>query len=324
MITKIPKTCLLTVTNSCVLRCKMCHLWQLNTQDKEISIDDCKKFIDSLNKFSAEPIEVHLIGGESLIKKGILDLIKYISKQGSRTVMTSCGYTINKQMAEELVNSGLSMLNLSLDSIDPSVHNFLRGKDDSFQKVMEAIEYLSNFKNSKLKVGINTIVAAINLDKLVELSEWVDNNKNLESIYFMAVMRPFGSDLDWDWYTRADYDFLWPKEPQQVDFVIDRLIELKRKGYKIENPLGQLLSFKSYFRNPQKFIKENRCNLTHHAINVNAMGDIYICFFMEPLGNIRDGNIKELWTSEKAESIREEMSKCRKNCELVINCYYGE
>jgi hypothetical protein len=138
----------------------------------------------------------------------------------------------------------------------------------------------------------------------------------------MAVMRPFGSDLDWEWHTKSDYDFLWPRDPGKTDFVIDRLIELKHKGFKIENPVGQLERFKSYFRNPHKFIKETRCNLTHHAINVNAIGDIYLCFFMEPLGNIRNCNIKELWISEQAENLRAKMSQCQKNCELVINCYY--
>ncbi len=317
-----PKTCLLTVTNQCVLKCRMCHLWKLDTKEDEISIEDCKGFVDSLNRFGGEPIEVHLIGGESLIKKGILDLIRHISRNGSRVVMTSSGYTIDESMAQGMVDSGLSMLNLSLESLDPSVHNFLRSKDDCFKRVMDAIEYFSQDRRKDMRLGINSIITGESLDDVIELTEWVEQNKNLDSIYFMAVMRPFGSDLSDEWFKKDEHKSLWPSDYSKVETVLSRLIELKKQGYKIENPIGQLESFKSYFRDPDKFIKSNRCNVSEQAINVNAIGDAYICFFMEKLGNIKTDNIPDLWNSEKAKEIRKKMNRCKRNCELIVNCYY--
>ena len=319
---KKPKTCLLTVTNQCVLRCKMCHLWQLDTAKDEISINDCKRFIDSLEGFGSGPIEVHIIGGESLIKKGILELIAYISSKGSRTVMTSSAYTIDKAMARAIVDSDLSILNISIDSLSPLVHNFLRGRDDSFQRAMSAIECLSKYKGNKLKLGINTVISGKNLDDMVELSRWAEGNKNLDSIYFMAVMRPFGSDLDWHWFEKEEYSYLWPSDYSKAELVLDKLIDLKNKGFKIENPISQLESFKSYFKNPFDFIKAKRCNVSEQAININAVGDAYICFFMEKLGNIKVQDVVSLWNSETAKKVRKQMSICRNNCELVVNCYY--
>jgi len=324
MLNKGPKTCLLTVTNSCVLRCKMCHLWQLNTAKDEISIDDCKRLIDSFEGFGPEPIEVHIIGGESLIKKGILDLIEYINSRGSRSVMTSSAYTIDEAMAKAIVDSGLNMLNLSIDSLDPLVHNFLRGKEDVFQRAMRALDYLSKYKTNKLKLGINTVISAKNMDNIVKLSEWTTDNKNLDSIYFMAVMRPFGSDLDWHWFKKEEYSYLWPSDYSKVELVLDKLITLKNKGFKIENPVSQLEAFKAYFKNPFDFIKVNRCNVSEQALNINALGDAYICFFMEKLGNIKEHNAAELWNSNKAQKIRSQMRSCRNNCELVVNCYYED
>ncbi len=324
MLNNGPKTCLLTVTNSCVLRCKMCHLWQLNTAKDEISIDDCKRLIDSFEGFGPEPIEVHIIGGESLIKKGILGLIEYINSRGSRTVMTSSAYTIDEKMAKAIVDSGLNMLNVSIDSLDPLVHNFLRGRDDSFQRAMRALDYLSKYKANKLKLGINTVISAKNMDNIVKLSEWTTDNRNLDSIYFMAVMRPFGSDLDWHWFKKEEYSYLWPSDYSKVELVLDKLIALKNKGFKIENPVSQLEAFKAYFKNPFDFIKVNRCNVSEQALNINALGDAYICFFMEKLGNIKEHNAAELWNSNKAQKIRSQMYSCKNNCELVVNCYYEE
>ncbi len=319
---KKPKTCLLTVTNQCILKCRMCNLWKLDTAKDELSIEDCTRFIDSLSAFNTAPMEVHLIGGESLIKKGILDLIAHITSKGSRTVMTSSGYTIDEIMAQKIIDSGLSMLNLSLESLNPEVHDFLRNKDGCFQRVMNAIRYLNRGRRKGMKLGINSIISNVNLNHIVSLAEWVQDNKDLDSIYFMAVMRPFGSGLGWDWFENKNCRDLWPSDYSKAEKVIDRLIELKKDGHKIENPIGQLNAFKSYFKDPNHFIKSNRCNVSDQAINVNAIGDVYSCFFMDKLGNIKKDNIKDLWYSEKADEVRKKMYACRQNCELVVNCYY--
>ena len=319
---KRPKTCLLTVTNQCVLRCKMCHLWKLDTAKEEISIEDCKRFIDSLDQFGGDPIEVHLIGGESLIKKGILDLVSHISKKGSRTIITSSGYTIDEEMAQGLVDSGLSMLNLSLDSLVPSIHDMLRGKEGCFRRVMNAIGHVKRIGKKGMRLGINSIFTGLNMDGVVELAKWVQQDEFLDSLYFMAVMRPFGSSLDWEWFKKDGGRELWPSDYNKAEDILNKVIELKKIYYKIENPVAQLQSFKAYFKDPGHLIRSKRCNVAEQAININAIGDIYICFFMDKLGNIKTDNIAELWYSDKAREVRKKMNTCRKNCELVINCYY--
>jgi MoaA/NifB/PqqE/SkfB family radical SAM enzyme len=319
-----PKTCLLTVTNRCVLQCKMCHLWSLDTSEDEISIDECKNLVDSLRQFDDSPFEIHLIGGEPLIKDGILELVRYISRQGGRSVMTSSGFVIDETMAAAINDSGLSMLNLSLESLNPSVHDFLRGRQGCFNRVMDAIGYLSKFDRRGMKLGINSIISAKNLDDIVELTEWAQKDKRIDSIYFMAVMRPFGSNLGWDWHQNKDYEFLWPKDLARVNAVLDKLDYFKKAGYKIENSSTQFKIFKKYFADPMKFVKTQRCNLADRAINVNAIGDMYICFFMDKLGNIKSDDIRDTWFSEGAWRIRKKMTACKNNCELVINCYYEE
>lgn len=259
-----------------------------------------------------------------MIKNGILDLVKFIKEKGSRTVITSSGYTIDESMARSIVDSGLSHLNLSLESLNPSTHDFLRGKNDCFQRVMDALGYFNKIGKKGMKLGINTIISGVNLEDIVKLTEWVEQERYLDSIYFMAVMRPFGSSLSWDWYKREDYKFLWPENLERLNLVIDKLIYLKKSGYKIENSTTQFKIFKRYFENPEAFVKSQRCNLSDRAVNVNAIGDMYICFFMDKLGNIRTDDISERWFSKEAGRIRKQMLVCKKNCELVINCYYEE
>ena len=51
-------------------------------------------------------------------------------------------YLIDEDMAKRIADSGLNVLAISLESLNPKTHNYLRGKDDVFSRAMKAIEYL--------------------------------------------------------------------------------------------------------------------------------------------------------------------------------------
>ncbi len=318
-----PKTCLLTVSNTCHLRCKMCDLWTKKTEPDEISIEEYKNFVGALKGFNSDPIEIHLIGGETFVKDGIFDLISFARGEGSRVVVTTSGYSITKDVAHQIAQADLSMINFSVESLNSDTHDFLRGVRGTHKKVMNAFRYVSSH-SERIEMAINTIILKHNIDDLVALVEWVNSEPRLSQIYFMAVMRPFGSDLDLYWQESERAKVLWPDDYPKTEEVLNRLIEMKRQGSKIGNSVGQLNVFKSYFKDPRNFIKRTGCTIAEHALNINALGDAYLCFFMDKIGNIRESSPEELWYSEKAAAVREKIKQCRQNCELVVNCYYED
>jgi MoaA/NifB/PqqE/SkfB family radical SAM enzyme len=318
-----PQTCLLTVSNRCHLKCKMCELWKKDTQESEISIEDAKRFIASLEKNSNAPVEVHLIGGETLVKEGIFDLIAYIRSFGARVVVTTSGYPITEDIARKIASCKLSMINFSLESLRSETHDFLRGVEGIHEKVMKAIAYVHRYA-PQTTIGINTILSKQSMPDVVALVEWVQKNPCIESIYFMAVMRPFGSDLPFTWQDSPQGHLLWPSSDDS-ETVINALMVLKKMEHsKIGNSLGQFEIFKRYFKNPSSFVKTTGCSLAYHALNVNALGNAYLCFFMEKLGNIKEQSADQLWNSPKASEVRKRMSMCHQNCELIVNCYYED
>jgi MoaA/NifB/PqqE/SkfB family radical SAM enzyme len=319
-----PKTCLLTVSNKCDLRCKMCDLWHKKTDCDDNSIDDLLRFANGLQNFGGDPVEVHLIGGEPLIKEGIFDLIETLRKKDARVVVTTSAYPIDAAMAKRMKDVDLSMINFSLDSLNPEVHDFLRGREGTHAKVLSAIDYVSRF-SPRTNIAINTIILKQNMRELVQMAHWVDSDERIVSHYFMAVMRPFGSNLDLNWYQTERAKLLFPDDYRAVEEQLNTLIQMKRAGKtKIENSIKHLEVFKSYFKEPTKFIKHYGCNLHDYAINVNATGDAYLCFFMEKLGNIKEKTPQELWYSAEAEQVRTKMRTCKNNCELIFNCYYED
>ena len=318
-----PESCLLTVSNACHMKCLMCDLWKQGELPEDIEINDAKKFITDLNAYCDKPVELHLIGGETFCKEGIFDLIKTAKESGSRVVATSSGYPITKNCAEEIGKSGIHFLNLSIDSLTPEVHDFMRGVKGAHAKVMRAVENMREFAPD-VELAVNTIIAKPNLKGIIELAKWVNEKDFFIQIYFMAVMKPFASDLGDDWFQTERGRVLWPDDSVEVNEVLDELIELKKGGLKIGNSVTQFDVFRKYFDDPRRKIREKGCPLGMHAINVNAHGDAYICFFKDKLGNIKEDSVEQLWDSERSSKVREKMKDCNCNCELVVNCYYEE
>lgn len=316
--------CDLVLLEKCMLECKMCQMWKSTSSSSEVTIEHWKKLIDSLKEVSDPNLQIQFVGGEPLLQESIFDLIKLANRNGFATTMTTNGFLINREIACQISESGLNSLVLSLDSIKEEVHDFLRGVNGVYERLMRGIDYLGEFKKENLNLYIVTTIMNPNVDDIVPLAEWVNNNDKLKHISFQAIMQPFFTPGDNEWYKKQEFSFLWPDDTSKVDNVLDNLIELKTKGYKIANPIPQLKLFKAYFNNPEVFVKSN-CHLGYDSITINSAGDIFFCNSFEPIGNIRKaGNLKHLLCSERASNVRDSIITCKRNCKLMINCFFEE
>lgn len=312
--------CDLIVTENCFLRCKMCHIWKYKRDDELIPFKTYAEFLSTLKEFTGENTQIQFVGGEPLLKKGILDLINCASSQGFPTTMTTNGYLVDRKMAEGLISSGLDTIGFSLESLDEETHDFLRGMPGTFKKIMDAINY---FQDSLVpeKIFISTIISGANLRDIIAIAEWVNKNPRLSFVYFQSIMQPFAMPEDDAWQEKEEIKFLWP-DTDAAHKVLDTLSALQKQGYKIANPAGQFNAFKNYFRDPRKFIKRIKCNLGYNAFSVLPNGDVFLCFSMPPIGNIMTERIDVIWNSEKALAARSQIANCQKNCKLMINCFF--
>jgi len=311
--------CDLIVTENCFLHCKMCHIWKHAKDDAQISLAEYSKFFLSLREAVSGDLQIQFVGGEPLLKKEILELIRMASDLEFQTTMTTNGVLVNENVAEALVRAGLSSLVFSLESIKEKKHDFLRGAEGVHHSIMRAIEYFKNHPAPKLFIG--TLITGYNAEDLVELAEWVNGQERIGSVYFQTVMQPFGSPEDPHWRSNEEFRFLWP-DLDQVHKALDELIALKKKGYKISNDVQQLETFKAYFRAPERFIKKGQCNLGYHSFTVLPNGNAFLCLSLEPIGNIKTTPIAQMWTSDKANAVRKKIAVCRNNCKLMVNCFF--
>lgn len=322
---KLPTYCCIALLESCFLRCRMCYKWEtdINLRDpREPNLEQWKVFISSLRKLVRSRFQINFAGGEPLARKETLELIKYASEQEFDTLIATNAFLIDEEMAKKIGESDVSIVNISLDSLREERHDYLRGVKGVYRSVLRAIELLDRYA-SRVNIGICTVISNENLDELAEIVKWVQVNNKIDGMGFQAITQPFSTPEDPFWFKNEEYSHLWPKDVTGVDKAMNELIEMKQNGFnKLGNPLSQFYVYKAYFRNPNNFIKKQKCHIDMQAINVTPTGEIRICFYMEPIGNIKYDDIGDAWFSQKAETARHKIAECKRNCQSMVNCNF--
>ncbi len=328
----LPAFCLLVVSKKCNFKCKMCDMWKnayRPSERKELTLKEIKDFIVDLKDVTTEPIFIHLIGGEALLRDDLMEIILYIKENGFNSSITTNGYYIEEEMARRIVESRLTGIFLSLDGFKEETHDYLRGMKGSYRRVMNAIELLDRYrggdKANRLSIGITMTIMEKNLDEVLDLTEWANSNDKINDLFLNACLQPFDCDnYQKEWFLDTHYREIWPQDLEKITVILEKLAVLKEKGYKICNSPEQLRLIKGYFRNPYRFIHEQKikCPRGDLAPEVNAYGDINMCFCMPPIANVREKKFSEVWFSKEMEKARDEINSCKKDCDIAVNCFY--
>ena len=145
-----------SVTDRCDFRCTYCMSEDMEFLPKKdvLSLEEldrlCNTFIDLGVK------KIRITGGEPLVRKNIIQLFKSLGKKLDRGLeeltLTTNGSQLDRY-AEELFNSGVRRINISLDSLDK--HKFKKiTRNGNFDRVLKGI---MTAKKVGLKIKINTV-----------------------------------------------------------------------------------------------------------------------------------------------------------------------
>ncbi len=321
-----PRMCNLSITLGCMLRCKICFHWQHDEKNiVKPTLEQWKIFLASLKGHVASDFTVVFGGGEPLLfPEMLVELISFCSGLGFRTALATSGYTITKAYAQALAKSGLNNIDLTIFSLNSQTHDYIRGVPGSLRRVLDAIEYLGPFSD-RLKIGINTVIMKPSLHELIELNDWVNQDRRFTGVYYQAITRPFHTPFVEDWHKTEQYQALWPDDQYEFEKVIDALIVKKTGGHRIANPVSQFKLFKAFFRNPSGFVKPYKCNLVDGKFfGINSDGCVYMCPYFKSLGNITETDFNHLWNSGHSSQVKEEIAQCKTNCHHLVNCWYEE
>ncbi len=152
-----------SVTEACNLRCRYClpdgDLGAYAPHRDTLSDAEIITVVEALAPLGLE--KVRITGGEPLLRKGLPGLIRRIADTTHvrEVTMTTNAFLLARQI-EALKQSGLTRINVSLDTLDP--RRFLAmTRRDAFREVMDGIEAAEAAGFTPLKVNA-VVVKGIN------------------------------------------------------------------------------------------------------------------------------------------------------------------
>jgi len=183
----------LSVTDRCDFRCVYCMAEEMTFLPREqvLTLEEIARVAKTFVSLGTE--KIRLTGGEPLVRRDILELVKEIGSYGLRDfAMTTNGSQL-PTMAERLRKAGLKRLNISLDSLDAEKFSRIT-RTGKLSQVLDGIDAAkeAGFEGIKLNA---VVMKGGNDQEVPELVEFARKKK--VDITFIEEM-PLGEISDHD------------------------------------------------------------------------------------------------------------------------------
>ena len=160
---------------ACNFKCKYCEfsipVQQRDFISNEISMDInlYKKIIDESIQFPGKIKVLRFVGmGEPLLHKSIVDMVQYASQSNKfeRIEILTNGYFLSHNLADQLINAGLTQLLISIQGTTPYKYKQISNIHIDWKQFLENIKYFyKNRGNTKLHIKIIDCALDDNDDK---------------------------------------------------------------------------------------------------------------------------------------------------------------
>ncbi len=283
------------ITNRCNLNCKMCFRRFWKDPIGEMKLEDFKHILNSAKAF--KELETIYLGGigEPTVHPNFTQIMQMIKEEGYRLEFATNGTTL-KRYANEIVDSGVDTIIVSIDSPNPLIYKDIRGTE--FFSIIENVKAVQEAKEKKGKqiptIGIEVVVMKKNLNSLEEIVKLAGKELHANFIMFSNLM-PFSKELSGEIVYDGTVD------TQSMVDRLNRLIGTYR--IRILTPKFELLT-------------ERRCQfIEEYATVIRWDGEVAPCYrFLHSypeyifgrekwvraysFGNALKEGLQEIWTKE--------------------------
>ncbi len=294
-----PTSIAILLTERCNARCVHCDIWKNRGREDQPAVEQWKGLLGDLRRWLG-PVHVVITGGEALLMPYATDLVAHGSSLGLLIEHLTHGYWLDQSRIERLAAANPWRVTISFDGIG-GVHDQVRGRDHFFDTVLRSIGTLQRVRNERrLDFGIRlkTVIMEQNLDGVCDVAAFARDH-GLE-VYYQPIVQNYNTPEDPHWYEHSP---TWPTEPSRAVAVVDRLIEMKQRGFPIANDLHDLEVMIPYFKDPVAMRVATAAHAAHErplcagliTLQVQSNGDVGICSRQGPIGNIKAAPIRRIW-----------------------------
>lgn len=144
----------ISITDRCNLRCKYCMPGDIETTDMAnlLTYEEIAKVTETAASLGIR--HIRLTGGEPLVRRGCVDLVKKIKNiSGIDTVGMTTNGVLLAEHARALKEAGLDSVNVSLDTLDETEFQRLTGRDE----LKAVLAGIGAAQEVEIPVKINTV-----------------------------------------------------------------------------------------------------------------------------------------------------------------------
>lgn len=302
------------VTNGCNIRCKYCYA-DAGCSTEDLTLEEIETILLEVKDLSYNKIVI--TGGEPLIRKDILDIVKICKKYGAVQLLSN-GISQDKELYKSIIEL-VDMLQISIDSPTKEIHDANRGKG-SFDKAMETLKFLATIAPQKLTVAMTPTP-----EYMADLVEMIKLCLSLHvSILHVNRFVPYGRASEYSSEMNLNDFFAW------ADKGYEYLLSLYEAAYREKKNFQFNLDIASDLRvNVMSLGRKCSCGLNENLVSVGYNGDVYLCPSLHveeyKLGSVRENSIKEIIEAgaKKYGSFCVEELSCCKNCDIKYYCGGG-
>ena len=290
-----PQTLLICPTLRCFTDCIYCYANKSHIH-KEISAEAWCELIVQAKTEGIEKIDV--TGGEFFLKKGWKKIAETLTGNNYYPDI-STKIPLSDQIIDDIVNSGLTSIQFSLDTLQPGIASkTLNVNDNYINDIKRSIKY-ADTKGLKIILKPTFSKYTCNKENLIEILLFANTLKNISKI----VVSVIGFSC---YKTGDNYEKIRPSL-QQVYDIRSYIDSVKNTvGYSVID--DTFIYKKCEMRNSDSFNGRPLCSANVDGFVVLPDGTATICeelywnSFFE-IGNVTKNSIMELWTSKKARSL---------------------
>jgi cyclic pyranopterin phosphate synthase len=182
----------ISITDRCNLRCRYCIPAggvPLKQHDDLLTFEEIAAIVEAGASFGIT--KVRLTGGEPLVRRGAVDLVKMLSAiHGVNDLALTTNGLLLGQFANDLRGAGLMRVNISLDTLKPERFKYMTGTD-SWQQVMDGIDAARGAGFGQVKLNV-VAIRGYNDDEIADFVRFArDKALHLRFIEFMPVGNAF-------------------------------------------------------------------------------------------------------------------------------------
>lgn len=292
-----------------------------------MNLDEWLKISQKILPFSV----VSITGGEPLLAKETIPLIKNLSRKKVVVTLVTNGSLLTKKKIDELVEAKLKYLMISIDGTG-SYHDESRGVTGSYQKIIDALTYIEKNHSQDLIVGIKTVVKPDNDDEIKLLIKRLEEFKCVNDINLGLLFDnlPNGALYSYEEFTHPDFQrgntYRYPEETKtRVKNLVKYIFEIKEKSR-----IGLSFTIKTindkdllnFVDSPRSFGVPS-CTIPWTDYSIHSNGDITPCLSYK-LGNMKnlEYNVRKIPNLTRTKMFQRFMRK-NKNLPACEGCTYA-